>query len=146
MPVEGFLYGSGGVATLHQALLGLYTAGYGAQAQSGPQIGLLRSGTWDRFTDGFLHSIAPGPITYPSRSDLGPVYEMGKLRRPLRIWVEPRFAGAVRLAGRLRPAHGQRARLQRSRWIVANTIEGGAPELYARTSKSGDRPPRAGRS
>ncbi|WP_438036723.1 hypothetical protein [Sorangium sp. So ce204] len=135
MPVEGFLYGSGGVATLHQALLGLYTAGYGAQAQSGPQIGLLRSGTWDRFTDGFLHSIAPGPVTYPSRRDLGPVYEMANYGDTLQSWVEPRFAELFGSLGVYDQLTGNTARLQRSRWIVANTIAGGAPELYARTSK-----------
>ncbi|HTN89118.1 MAG TPA: hypothetical protein VL242_35815 [Sorangium sp.] len=134
LPVEGFLYG-GGLASLHQALLGLHTAGYGTRALSGPQIGLLSSAYWDRFTDGFLHSIAPGPVTYPSLRDLGPVYEAANYGDTLRLWVEPRFTEVFGSLGAYDLLTGNTARLQRSRWIVANAFEGGAPGLYARTSK-----------
>ncbi|MGK3994064.1 hypothetical protein [Sorangium sp. So ce1024] len=134
LPVEGFLYG-GGLASLHQALLALHTSGHATRAIAGPQIGLLSSGYWDRFTDGFLHSIAPAPTTYPSRGDLGPVYEAANYGDTLRLWVEPRFIEVFGSLGVLDQLTGNTARLQRSRWIVANAFEGGAPALYARTSK-----------
>ncbi|MGK4005016.1 hypothetical protein WMF31_20485 [Sorangium sp. So ce1036] len=133
LPVEGLLYG-GSLCALHQALLSLHTAGYGAAALSGPQISLLHSGYWDRFTDGFLHSIAPSPVTYASMPDLGPVYEAANYGDTLRAWIEPRFIEAFGSLGVFDYLTGNEARLQKSRWIVANAFQGGAGELHARTS------------
>ncbi|AUX42905.1 hypothetical protein SOCE26_043430 [Sorangium cellulosum] len=134
LPVEGLLYG-GGIASLHQALLALHTAGYATPALSGPQIGLLRSGYWDRFTDGILHSLAPAPVTMASRPDLGPVYEVANYGDTMRAWFEPRFVDTFGSLGVYDYLTGNAARLQKSRWIVANAIEGGAPALYTRTSR-----------
>lgn len=133
LPVEGLLYG-GSVASLHQALLALHTAGYDEIALSGPQITLLHSAFWDRFTDGFLHAIAPAPVTYASMRHLGPVYEAANYGDTLRLWVEPRFAEAFGSLGVFDARFGNATRLRKARWIVANALPGGADKLYARTA------------
>jgi hypothetical protein len=134
LPVEGFLYGVN-LGNLHEALLGLHTAGYHDEALSGPQISLLDSGYWDGFTDGFLHSIAPAPVVYPSLAYMGPVYEAANYGDTQRLWVESRFGEAFASIGVYDYLTGNVERLQKARWIVANALEGGASQLYYRISR-----------
>ncbi len=77
LSVEGTLYGES-LGSLHEALLALHTAGQDDPAIVGPQAGLWQSPYWDRFVDGFLHTITPEAQT-PSDASyhyLGPVYGM----------------------------------------------------------------------
>jgi hypothetical protein len=135
LSVEGFLYGES-LGALHEALLALHTAGYDDPALSGPQAALVQSPYWDRFLDGFLHSMAPiaQTPTDPNYSYLGPVTSMASYGDILRFWIGPEFVAPFGTLGVLDQTTGNTARLPALRWIAENAIEGGAGKLYDRAA------------
>ncbi|MFT3775908.1 MAG: hypothetical protein QM820_61980 [Minicystis sp.] len=127
---EGFLYGAS-IGGLHEALLALYTAGYRDPKKLGPQIGMIESGYWDRFTDAFLHSITPVPERH---SRHGMVYPMANFGEALRLWMTPDHgAGFASMAVHARLA-GNGKRLEKARWILREALEGGAEAEFHRVA------------
>lgn len=137
LSVEGFLYGHA-LGYLQEALLALYTAGYGSPALSGPQINFLNSSYWDQFGDGFLHSIAPvSYVPAPATGDsyLGDIYQMATYGDILRFWIGPDQIGAVASLGIYSDMTTNSARAQKMRWIARNALEGGATKIMTRAGQ-----------
>jgi hypothetical protein len=130
---EGFLYGAS-LGHLAEALLALHTAGYDDPTLSGPQAGLVQSAYWDRFVDGFLHSLTPESQVHSSFSYLGPLYQMASYGDLLHLWITPEFIAAFGALGTLDQDTGNDARLQKTRWLAENALEGGSQNLYRRAS------------
>ncbi len=134
LSVEGFLYGES-LGNLHQALLALHTAGQDDPARVGPQAALVQSPYWDRFVDGFLHSLTPAAAT-PGGSDayLGPVYGMASYGDLLSFWITPEHMTTFASLGVLDQVTGRRDRLPALRWIDADAIQGGEAALHDRAA------------
>jgi hypothetical protein len=130
---EGFLYGTS-VGLLHQALFGLYTAGYRDPRAFGPQIRFIDSGFWDRVIEGMLHSLVAEPALVPSETYLGPVYQMHAYGDVQRYWVTPEFAVPFLSIALHAAATGNATQLDRARWIAVNAIEGTGPGLLKRVA------------
>ncbi|MFT3769333.1 MAG: BACON domain-containing protein [Minicystis sp.] len=130
---EGSLYGES-IGYMHEALLALYTAGYADTTLSGPQAGLITSGYWDRWTNGFLHSIAP-VAKMPADSSysyMGPIYQIASYGDMLRFWMTPEYIMPIGSLGVLDAMTGNTQRLQKLRWMAENALEGGSTKLYNR--------------
>lgn len=130
LSVEGFMYGHA-LGYLLQTLLALHTAGYADPALSGPQIGLLHSPYWDKFVNGFLHSVAPVPNTVPNEPYLGSVYQYAAYGDVLRYFITYYdWTDAFGTLGVYDYLTGNTQRLAASRWIIANIFQGG--DVYSR--------------
>jgi hypothetical protein len=127
---EGFLYG---VSTgwVHQALLALYTAGYRDPARLGPQIGLIESAYWDRFTDAFLHALTPTPVRHPHN---GMVYPMANFGETIRLWMTPDHGVGFASIAVHAAQSGRAERLGKARWILREALEGGPEAAEKRVS------------
>jgi hypothetical protein len=133
LSAEGFLYGIS-LGSLHEALLGLYTAGYRDPRALGAQIGMINSGYWDRFTDGILHSIVAEPQIVPGEAYLGPVYPMAAYGDVQKLWLIPDYATPFLSLAVHSAATGNTGRLDKARWLAVNAIEGTAPALTRRVA------------
>jgi hypothetical protein len=125
---EGFLYGTS-LGMLHQALLALYTTGY-----RGRRLGFIDSGYWDRFLDGILHSLVAEPQAVPGAAYLGPVYSMHAYGDVQKYWMIPEYATPFLSLAIHAAATGNTARLDKSRWLAVNAIQGTAPALTQRVA------------
>ncbi|APR85762.1 Serine/threonine kinase associate protein KapC [Minicystis rosea] len=132
MPVEGLLYGGESLGYVRETLLALSTAGYQDPSLIGPQAALADSGYWDRYLEGFLHSLAPVPVV--NSSTQGPIYPVATYGDVLRQYVAADSMPPFGAMGLYDQRTGNTARLAASRWIVANAIEGGAGKLLSRVS------------
>lgn len=128
LPVEGFLYGADR-AVLHEPLLALYTAGYRDPAKYGPQIRLIDSVYWDRFVDGYLHSIVPVPVQL---GYLGQVYPFATYGDTIRFFSPADHAEVFASIAAYDGRTGNVARLEKARWILTNVMAGGAERLLQR--------------
>jgi hypothetical protein len=135
LSVEGFLYGES-LGNLHEALLALHTAGYDDPTISGPQAALIQSPYWDRFLDGFLHSItASGQAPNdPSFNYLGQVWQMSSYGDLLHFWITPEYITPFGSLGVLDQTTGNGTRLPALRWIAENVVQGGPADLYSRAA------------
>lgn len=131
---EGFLYGAS-IGSIHQALLGLYTAGYRDPRALGPQIQFINSRYWERFTEGILHSITPEPALVPAEPYLGPVYQVASYGDLQRFWLGPGYAGAFLSLAIHARATGNTALRDRARWIAMNAVEGTQERLHERIAR-----------
>jgi hypothetical protein len=132
MPLEGFLYGGESLAYVREALLALQTAGYADPTLAGPQAALGASAFWDRYVDGFLHTLAPAPVVLTAtQGPVFPVAAYGDVQRVYASYDSADFFGALGLYD----LHaGNTQRLQQSRWVVTNVIEGGPAQVYHRVA------------
>jgi hypothetical protein len=133
LSAEGFLYGMS-LGALHEALLGLYTAGYRDPRAFGPQIRLIDSGFWDRFTDGMLHSLVAEPQIVPAEAYVGPVYQVAAYGDVQRLWLTPDYATPFLSLAVHAAAEGNTAQVDKARWIAVNATEGTAPGLAHRVA------------
>ncbi len=136
LPVEGSLYGES-IGFLGETLLSLSTAGYTDTATYVPQAGFFKSAFWDQSIAGLLHLVAPAPYTPTPASGwnfLGQIYPVATYGDTLRTWLDP-FAVALvaPLALQDQRTHTT-ARLNASRWISTNLLEGGPAKLYERAA------------
>jgi hypothetical protein len=130
---EGFLYGES-VAMLHQALFGLYTAGYRDPRVYGPQIRMIDSGFWDRMTEGMLQSIVAEPAPVPGAAYLGPVYQMAAYGDVQRFYLMGGAGAPFLSLAKHAAATGNAARRDRARWFAVNVPQGTAPALARRVA------------
>lgn len=130
---EGFLYGAS-IGMLHETLLALYTAGYRDPKALGPQIRMIESRYWDLLPDGVLHSIMAEPAPVPGEEYLGPVYQMAAYGDTQRIWLTPDYAKMFLSMSIYDAATGHAQRLEKSRWLIVNAMEGTAAALGRRMS------------
>lgn len=136
LSVEGFLYGHA-LSYLHEALLGLYTAGYRDAGQYGPQLGLIDSGYWNKFVDGFFHSIPfSGSVPDPASgyAYMGQLFQIANYGDVLRAWASADFVSTFGSLGIYDQLTGNQTRLQKEQWIAINTMEGGPASLYSRAA------------
>ncbi|APR87240.1 Serine/threonine kinase associate protein KapC [Minicystis rosea] len=133
IPVEGSLYGES-IGYFHEALLALYTAGYADPSLSGPQAGMITSGYWDRWTNAFLHTLAPAAKTStdPNYAYMGPLYDVAAYGDMIRFWMTPEFIMPVGSLGVLDGMAGNTKRVQTMRWLAENALQGGSGKLYER--------------
>jgi hypothetical protein len=125
---EGFLYGAS-LGWLHQALLGLHTAGLRDDRQLGPQIRLIESAYWDRWLDGFLHSISP---TQDVKAYHGQAFGMFSYGDLLRSWITPELAAGFASLAVYDGRAGKPERAAKARWIVESAMEGGSARMAER--------------
>jgi hypothetical protein len=128
---EGFLYGHS-IGVLHQALLGLYTAGYRDPGKLGPQIKLIESKYWDRYLEGYLQSITPVPERLGYHGESYPIFNYGDT---LRAWITPDHALGFATMALYDMRTGNAARLEKARWIMAHVVEGGAARTFDRAAR-----------
>jgi hypothetical protein len=133
LSAEGFLYGAS-IGSLHEALLALYTAGYTDSTLLGPQINLINSNYWNKYLDGFLHSITPTNKINPAESYLGPLFQMASYGDILRSWITPEFIGTFASLGIYDQLTNNQSRVDKERWIAKNVLEGGSANLYNRAT------------
>jgi hypothetical protein len=135
LSVEGTLYGES-IGSLHEALLALHTAGADDPAKVGPQAGLWASPYWDRFLEGFLHTVAPQAQTPADATYhyLGPVYGMAAYGDLLSDWIGTEYVTPFASMGVLDQITGEATRLPALRWIAENVLQGGADALFSRAS------------
>jgi hypothetical protein len=131
LPPEGFLYGAH-IASLHESLLALYTAGYRDPRKLGPQIRMIESGYWDRLEDGLLHSIVPAPAQLGYH---GAVYQMANYGDTLRFWMTGDHMKPFASMAVYDTLTGNHKRLAKDRWIAAHVVEGGPAKLFERAAK-----------
>jgi hypothetical protein len=135
LSVEGLLYGES-LGSLHEALFALHTAGYDDPRRVGPQAALVHAPYWDRFVEGFLHSITPVPASPTGdHAYLGPVYGVASYGDLLDAWVTPEYIAPFGSLGALDQTTGRADRLPALRWIAKNAIQGGADALYDRAAR-----------
>jgi hypothetical protein len=137
LSAEGFLYGHA-LGYLQEALYALYTAGYAVPSAETPQLALFTSSYWDRFVEGFLHSLAPAshvPDASTGMAYLGAVWEIASYGDILRFWIGPDAFSAFAVLGLFDRRTGNEARLAKSRWIAENVIEGGPAKLTDRAGQ-----------
>ncbi|HTI70093.1 MAG TPA: Ig-like domain-containing protein [Candidatus Limnocylindria bacterium] len=132
---EGFLYGAS-MGDLAEELLALKTAGFDDPALSGPQIGLIHSPLWNKYFDGFLHSIAPQGYnpSNPAYNYLGQLWQMANYGDILREWIGPDYFNTFGILGLLGQQNNQPAYGDQARWVGVNVVEGGPSKLYQRAS------------
>jgi hypothetical protein len=128
---EGFLYGAS-LGVLHQTLLALYTAGLRDPKKLGPQIGFIESAYWDRFTEGFLHSLVGEPQPILGQGYLGPSYQVAAYGDTLRFWFTPEHGIAFLSMAMHADRAGNAARAAKARWIALHALEGGRAGLEKR--------------
>jgi hypothetical protein len=135
LAAEGFLYGES-IGNLHEALLALHTAGYDDPAVSGPQAALIQSPYWDRFLDGFLHSITASgqQPNNPSFNYLGQIWQMSSYGEVEQFYITPDYITPFASMGIMDQNTGNASRLPALRWIAENVLVGGAAKLYDRAS------------
>jgi len=130
LPVEGSLYGKS-LGFVQEAMLAMYTAGYTDPATLGSGMTFMNSTYWDKYIQGFLHTIAPIPKAGPSY--MGEVYLKMGYGDMLRTWATPyddftQFG----ILGVKAMMTGDTKRAQDMRWIATNVVEGGEPKLITR--------------
>ena len=120
-------------------LLALQTAGFNDSILSGPQSKLIGAPVWDRYLDGFLHTMVPTAKVYPSQPWLGAIYQIANYGDVLRLWVTPDFMQAFSLRNLLEQklnnssnSGAPNVRLNATRWLALNAVEGGAAGLNQR--------------
>jgi len=130
---EGFLYGAS-VGSLHVALLALEKAGHRDPRKYGPQIRMIDSPYWDKVTDSILHSLVAEPALVPKEEYIGPVYQMAAYGDTLRFWLIPDFAALFSSIAIHDAMTGNKARLEKVRWLAINAVEGTAAGLAKRVA------------
>lgn len=131
LSAEGLEYGDS-LGFVQEAMLALYTAGYEDTALAGPQAGLIGSGYWDRFGQGILHSMPPAPTILHTWQ--GPVYQPGGYGDTDKLYIYSSLSPAFAALGVHDQLAGNPQRLEQSRWIVANAVDGGVGRLFSRAS------------
>jgi hypothetical protein len=135
---EGGLYGHS-YSYIAGEMLALQTAGFGDPTISGPQSKLINAPMWGRFLTGFMHTMVPAAQVYPGMAYMGPVYKIANYGDVLRIWVTPDFMQVFALLNLLDQklnnsdnSLAPNSRLDATRWLAINAIEGGAAGLAQR--------------
>jgi hypothetical protein len=130
-PDDGFEYGPQSLGYVAQTLLALHTSGADDVATNGRQSRFDTNPFWDEVGPWLLSAISPAAVTAP---DGQPVWEpagYGDVQSyKMPNWIE--LFGALGIADQSLGGHD--ARLAMSRWIVANTPEGGAAGLADRVA------------
>ncbi len=132
---EGSLYGDS-LGYIFQGLLALYTAGFQDPAKFGGQMRFIESEYWAAYVDGFLHNITPEGRVFPEQRWLGEVYQVAGYGDMLRTWVTPDLASIMGPLGVFAEIKGDRARLNTTRWVMRNVLEGGSEKFYSRMNNA----------
>ncbi|MCX6153426.1 MAG: hypothetical protein NT007_04620 [Candidatus Kapabacteria bacterium] len=135
IPVEGSLYGFS-VGMIFQELLAFYTAGYLDSSLYGPQTKLINSSFWDKYIEGFLHTIAPlsKMPNYKSYNYMGKIYEMAAFGDLLRFWVTPEDITSFGPIAAYDIITNNQERLNKIRWIGKYTLQGCEGKFLDRVS------------
>ena len=133
MAPEGTLYGASLGSVVNQ-LLALQTAGFNNTNYTGPQCKLTGSAVWDRFCDGWLHTLTPR--TDLIESYLAPAYQMFGYGDTLRLYAAPDFSAPYSSLMMLDYQTGNTNRLAKTTWLAVEAPEGGYEALVQRAGTS----------